>query len=90
MKLQLILFIILILICTFKADPSAVDKALNPDPNPNCVGDCKVLKKVQAIFPLRGDEKNIDTQLNYFNWKFFFVFSDHLSVYSTTQSAPVV
>ena len=86
-----LLVIFLTLFLVISTGPSALEQALNPSPNPYCTGDCKVLKKLQAIFPLRGNERNIDTQLNYFNWKFFYVFSDHLSVYTaTSQTAPVV
>ena len=88
--LPFLLFFLTVLL-VHSAGPSALEQALNPNPNPYCTGDCKVLKKLQAIFPLRGNERNIDTQLNYFNWKFFYVFSDHLSVYTaTSQTAPVV
>jgi len=93
MKLQTFLLVTIFMtlaIPTIRSDPSALEKALNPNANPYCTGDCKVLKKIQAIFQLRGAEKNIDTQLNFFNWKFFYVFSDHLSLYTSTQAAPVV
>lgn len=93
MKSILILISIIIAlngIYSQKSKISPLEKALNPNPNPNCKGDCRVLKKIQGIFPLRGEAKNIDTQLNFFNWKFFFVFSDHLSVYSASQNEPKV
>ena len=94
MKFICSLFIIISLILTCHLSnaegPTSLEKALNPESNPYCLGDCKILKKLQAIFPLKGEEKNIDTQLNFFNWKYFYVFADHLSVYSASQTEPVV
>lgn len=92
MKLHFILSLLLLLLLRYSScdGPSALEKALNPNPNPYCTGDCRVLKKMQSIFPLRGSERNIDTQLNFFNWKHIFVFSDHMSVYSASQKSEVL
>lgn len=63
---------------------------LDSNPSPYCLNDCKVLKKIQGIFPLKGDEKELKTSLNSFNWKHFYVFSDHLSVYQASQTESIV
>lgn len=89
MKFLLILSFLFLISLSLASNQNALEKILNVDDNPNCRGDCKTLKKVLSTFPLKGDEQALDSQLNFFNWKFFYVFSDHFSVYKATQTDPV-
>lgn len=89
-SIYILFFLVFIYYGSCKSSAPSLEKALNPDSNPNCLGDCQALKKIQGIFPLRGDQKNIDTQLNLFNWKYFYIFSDHVSVYAASQKENAV
>lgn len=45
-----------------------------------CVDECKYFYKYRAIFPLDNDAK-IENDLLVFNWKFIYIYDDHLSVF---------
>ena len=82
-------FIFLLLLVSPIFTGNNLEKIFNVDENPHCRGDCKTLKKVLSVFPLTGDEQTTDSDLNFFNWKYFYVFADHLSVYRADQSEPI-
>ena len=90
MKLASLIFIYLLLQCITSRTIDPVQEVLAKNDNPNCVGDCLLLKKVKAIFPLKGAERHLPSILNQFNWKFVAVYSDHMTVYDAPQTEPMV
>lgn len=55
-----------------------------------CEGDCKVKLKIMGIFPLRGEERHLNSPLNKFSWKWFYLYSDHMSIFKSSQKPPNV
>ncbi len=90
MKLAALILVYLALLTKASRTLDPVQDVLAKNDNPSCVGDCFLLKKVKAIFPLKGVERHLPSILNQFNWKFIAIYSDHMTVYEAPQSEPMV
>jgi len=63
---------------------SIADIIYGEDPKSDCKGDCKYVHKVQSIFPLVStDDTAADSDLNKFNYKYVYLYDDHLSVFKS-------
>jgi hypothetical protein len=90
MKLAALILLYLALVSNASRIIDAVQDVLAKNDNPSCVGDCLLLKKVKAIFPLKGVERHLPSILNEFNWKFVAIYGDHMTIYDAPQTEPMV